>query len=223
MRPSQGKRARDLETGSRTGWASLQLPESVSFVRLCTLTSSSRPYFVPGSVPGSVRVCFLCFCVCLKVSGRSWQWQVLITMFAAVSLFDFYLLLWFSGRLFLILANFLKFSVGEPSPVCVCPKRGTLQFFPLLQLHSRLVSGAVTLTCQLVAQLRLWLRVPFASLAWFRFFSSLLHAQHAPLDGCSANNDSKGHVRFSGVTVCAGSDFVCIDVARFGRALRGGP
>ena len=128
MRPSQGKRARDLETGSRTDRASLQLPESVSIVRVCILTSSSRPYFVPGSVPGSVRVCFLCFCVCLKVSGRSWQWQVLITMFAAVllSVFFFLLPLTVSVRLFLILAHFSKFSVGEPSPVCVRPKRGTL-------------------------------------------------------------------------------------------------
>ena len=89
MRPSR-KRARDLETGSRTDRASLQLPESVSIVRVCTLTSSSHPNFVPGSVPGSVRVCFLCFCVCLKVSGRSWQWQVLITKFAAVFLFVFF-------------------------------------------------------------------------------------------------------------------------------------
>ena len=65
MRPSQGKRARDLETGSRTDRASMQLPESFSIVRVCSLTSSSLPNFVPGSVSGSVRVCFLCFCVCL--------------------------------------------------------------------------------------------------------------------------------------------------------------
>ena len=64
----------------------------VSIVRVCTLTSSSHPNFVPGLAQSPVP-CGFAFCVfafCLKVSGRSWQWQVLITMFAAVFLFVFF-------------------------------------------------------------------------------------------------------------------------------------
>ena len=62
MRPSQGKRARDLETGSRTGRVSLQLPESVSCLSLhldFIVTSFFCPWLGPRFRAGLLPL-FLC-------------------------------------------------------------------------------------------------------------------------------------------------------------------
>ena len=90
------------------------------------MTSSLRLSFVPGSVPGSVRVCFLCFCVLAKFSGLSWQWQFLVPLCSGFCVFFMSLLFVVYDRLFLFLAQFFSVLYLRVELRVTVPSRGTL-------------------------------------------------------------------------------------------------